>query len=111
MCVCVCETVKSKTIPPPPPNFCVCSRLNCNLYAFLGQLEVGGVRSSSCFVGKFFLIVRMLGLLTLIYSSADSNTMTLHAKFVVLSNLSGESGTGGGFDGSTSVVQLPLSLL
>ena len=56
-------------------------------------------------------IVRMLGLHTLIYSSADSNIMTLHADFVVLSNLSGESGTGAGFVGSTSVVHLPLSLL
>jgi len=105
----VCETVKSKTIPPPP-NFCVCSRLHCNLYACLGQWEVGGGRSSSCFVGEF-IIFRMLGLHTLIYSSADSNTMTLHADFVVLSNGSGESSSEGGSDGSASDVQLPLSLL
>ena len=62
---------------PPPPTSALCSRLHCTLNAFLAQREVGGRGFSSCFVGECILIVRMLGLHTLIYSSANSNIMTL----------------------------------
>lgn len=87
--------------PLPPTSACVPDCI---------AIYMSFLPSRKC-LGAFNHIVRMLGLHTLIYSSADSNIMTLHADFEVLSNLSGESGTGGGFVGSTSVVRLLLSLL
>jgi len=110
VCVCVCVKLSSLKLPPPTPQLLRVWQIALQFICVSWPMGSGG-RSSLCFVGEFILIVRMLGLHTLIYSSAYSNIMTLHSDFVVLSNLSGESGAGGGFDGSTSVVQLPLSLL